>query len=98
MANDKTNGSKWHKVGAVIKKKNGKGVCVITGNANAKDPKYQFNVEVTIKNAEGKKLASFTNGLLTVSDPRKRPGITEADLAKIPASLVSELFFVENQD
>lgn len=90
--------SKWHKVGAVIKKKNGKGVCVITGNSNAKDPKYNFSVELTIKNAEGQKVATVSNPLFTVSDPRKRPGITESDAAKIPASLVSELFFVENND
>ena len=89
--------SKWHKIGAVVKKKNGKGVCIITGNANAKDPKYQFNVQLTITDAQGNKVASVKNGLLTVSDPRKRPGIKDEDLAKIPASLVSELFFVENE-
>jgi hypothetical protein len=90
--------SKWVKVGAVVKKKNGKGVCVITGNANASNAKYKFDVQLTITDAEGNKVASVKNGLLTVSDPRKRPGITEEELAKIPASLVSELFFVENNE
>lgn len=88
----------WHKVGAVIKKANGKGVCVITGNSKAKDPKYQFSVEVTIKDAEGKVVTKASNPLFTVSDPRKRPGIKDEDMAKIPASLVSELFFVENNE
>ena len=90
--------AKWHKVGAVVKKSNGKGVCILTGNSKAKDAKYQFTVELTVKDGNGKKLFSTTNPLLNVSDPRKRPGITEEDAAKIPASLVSELFFVENND
>ena len=90
--------SKWVKIGAVVKKKNGKGVCIITGNQNATNVKYKFNVEITVTDGEGKKVASFKNALLNVSDPRKRPGIKEEELAKIPASLVSELFFVENND
>lgn len=95
MANDTK--SKWQKFGKVIKKKAG-GVCVVVGDPNAKNQQYAYHVEFKITDASGKLLAQGKNGFLNVSDPRKRPGIKEEDAAKIPASLVSELFFVDNSD
>lgn len=89
--------AKWVKIGKVIRKKAG-GVCVVVGEPDNKNEQYKYSVEVTVKDSSGKKVANFTNGFLTVTDPRKRPGITEEQASKIPASLVSELFFVENQD
>lgn len=89
--------AKWVKIGKVIKKKAG-GVCIVVGEPDAKNEQYKYNVEVTVKNASGKTVANFKNGFLTVLDPRKRSGITEEQASKIPASLVSELFFVENNE
>lgn len=89
--------SRWIKFGKVIKKKNG-GTCIVVGDPEARNPAFQYNVEVTIKNGSGKKVAEFKNGFLQVTNPRKRAGITEEQASKIPDSLLSELFFVENNE
>lgn len=96
MANDKK--ATFHKVGAVFKKKAKPGVVVTLGNSQAKSEKYRTSVEVTLFDAQGKKITSIKDGFLTVLDPRKRAGITEEQLGKIPQNLISELFIVENND
>jgi hypothetical protein len=50
-----------------------------------------------VTDAQGNKV-QFKNAFLTVLDPRNRPGASEEDIAKIPSSLVSELFYVENNE
>jgi hypothetical protein len=96
MAEDKK--SKFLRIGAVVKKRNGKGVVVALGNAQAKNEKYRTTVEVTLKDASGKTIAKTTNGFLSVFNPRQRPGITDAEIEKIPDALVSELFLVQDNE
>lgn len=88
--------AKFHKIGAVVKKNNGKGVVVVLGNPNSKKEEYRTTVELTLKDSKGNILAQSKDGFLTVFDPRKRPGITEEQAEKISSRLVSELFLVED--
>lgn len=94
MSNDKPK-KKYTKVGAVLKSDKSKGVFIVLGNSNASNEKYRTTVELTVKDASGKVVKSISNGLLTVLDPRKRPGIKEEELEKISDKLVNELFIVE---
>lgn len=89
--------AKWVKFGKVIKKQKG-GVCVKLGDPDNKNSDFAYNIEIKVTDAKGKVVASTKNCFLNVMDPRKRPGITEEQISKIPASLVSELFFVENNE
>ena len=73
--------SKMKKLGVVLK--GDKGPFVILGDSKNKNPQYNYTVELTVKNAEGETVTSLTNPLLTLWDPRKRPGITEEQLGKI---------------
>lgn len=95
MANEKSS-AKFTKVGAVLKKQGKNGVFVVLGNANAKNEDYRTEVEVIVRDAKGKTIATTKNGFLTVLDPRKRKGITEEQAEKISDRLVSELFLVED--
>jgi hypothetical protein len=85
---------KKFKVGTVQSKKDRSGVTIAVGNANAKNEKYRTSVEITVKDANGNVLAQVENGYLVVQDPRKRDGITEEQLAKIPDWIKSEVFVV----
>lgn len=82
--------SKFVKVGAVLKGK--KSPFITLGNTKAKDPKYNYNVEVTVTDADGNVVASTTNGILTTLDPRKSQFAGERE---IPDTLISEVFIVQ---
>lgn len=78
----------WHKIGTI---KNGK-----TGNKYLAlgSPKSKYkpvNVELVVKDLDGKVLATVVNPNLNCSDPRKRPGITEQQLGLIPDYVVAEV-------
>jgi len=84
--------SKFKKVGAVLK--GNKGSFIVLGNSKAKNEKYNYNVTLTLTDSKGELLAEQTNGLLSVFDPRKRPGITDEERERIPESVLMELFVV----
>lgn len=79
------------KLGTIWNRKDKTGKFVRLGDDRNKDPKYNFSVEVTIKDGNGEVVASQTDGFLTVLDPRKSPKANQDALAKVP-DLVAELF------
>lgn len=82
--------SKWLTIGKVLKKKSPK-----TGLTVAFGDKYRkINVKLVVTDANGHVLAEVENPFLNVSDPRKRPGITEEQADKIPDFLLQELSLV----
>lgn len=82
--------ARFIKVGSVMTKKAPKtGVHIGTG-----DKFRKLNVNVTVTDESGNTVAQATNPFLHVQDPRKRPGATEEEVAKIPTWLKQELFLV----
>jgi hypothetical protein len=74
-----------------------KGAFITLGNPTAKDKKYRYHTEVRVTDDDGNVLAYIKDGIISVQDPRKTPGITEERLEKIPAWLKHELVIVEDQ-
>lgn len=94
---------KKYKVGTVQTKKDKSGVTVAVGNPTAKNEKYRTNVEIIVKDGNGKILAKAENGFLQVVDPRKRTNndgspLSDDQLAQIPAWVKNELFLVVAED
>jgi len=79
------------KVGNVMKRKDGTGVFIALGNSKAKNEKYRYSVELTVRDFSGKVVGTTTDGLLSITDPRTRPGITEDQAANIPDSIKNEI-------
>lgn len=77
----------WVKLGSLRKGKTG-GSYISLGDAKAKTP---VTVELTIKDAAGNVVATATNPTLQVQNPRKRPGATEEQIAKVPEWLMAEI-------
>lgn len=84
---------KYTKVGAVLKGQ--KGSFVVLGNTKSRNEKYNYNVEIRVTDNSGNVITEQKNGILSVFDPRKRPGISEEDSARIPESVLYELFVIE---
>jgi hypothetical protein len=82
------------KVGNVMKKRDGSGVFITLGNSKAKNEKYRYSVELTVRDSTGKVVGTSRDCLLSISDPRSRPGITEEESARIPDSIKNELTLV----
>lgn len=85
--------SVYTKLGSVMQ--NDKGHYVVLGDSRNKNPQYNFTVEYRVLNNEGQVVAEGANGFLSLFDPRKRPGITEEQAARIPESVVYELFQIK---
>lgn len=85
---------KYTKVGTVLDGKWGKFITL----GDEKNPKadYKFDVQIRVTKADGT-IVQVKNGSLKMMDPRKRPGITEEQAAKIPESIVSELFITQDE-
>lgn len=80
--------AKWLKLGLI--KKSDKGTQYL--QLGTPKSKYEpVNVELVVKDLNGKVLASVTNPSINVNNPRKRPGITETQLASIPDYIMAEL-------
>lgn len=61
--------NKYTRLGQVLKGKDG-GSYITLGNDRNKDPKYNYSVEVTVRNSSGEVVAKQTDGYLSVFDPR----------------------------
>lgn len=61
--------NKYTRVGQVLKGKDG-GSYITLGNDRNKDPKYNYSVELTVRNSAGEVVAKQTDGYLSVFDPR----------------------------
>lgn len=81
------------KLGAVLE--GDKGPFIVLGNSKATDPKYNSTVALTVTDGDGNVLVEGNNGLISLFDPRKRPGITEEQANKIPAKVLYELVIVK---
>jgi hypothetical protein len=88
----------WIKVGSVLKsskpRPDGGVQQPFVALGNAKDKYKPVTVELVVKDATGKIIATTENGTLSIQDPRKRPGITPEQAAKIPETLRQDLFLV----
>jgi hypothetical protein len=84
MAADKTK-NKYVRLGTVLKSKEGEGSYIALGSTRAKDPKYNFDVDVTVRDASGKVVAKQTNGFLSVFNPRSIEG------RKVPDSVLFDI-------
>lgn len=59
---------KYTKIGAVLKGQYGP--FVVLGNAKSKDAKFNYDVQIMVKNTSGDKLALVKNPILMLKDPR----------------------------
>ena len=82
--------NKYVKVGNVIKTKKGNFTLAL-GNNRAKDDKWNYSVEFTVKDAKGNVVYQQTDGFLNLFDPRKRPNASEEEVARIPETLKFEV-------
>lgn len=89
------NKKKYTKVGAVLKGTKGDNTFIVLGNTKSRNEKYNYNVEVRVTDNQGNVITQQKNGILSVFDPRKRPGLSEEDAKKIPDSVLFELFIIE---
>jgi len=90
---------KKFKVGVVQMKQDKSGVTVKLGSPESRNEKFRYSVELVVKDANGNVVAKAENGYLKVEDPRKRTkangeGLSESELAKIPAWIKNELMLV----
>lgn len=75
---------KFTKIGTVWNKKDDANSFFIRLNNEGTKPEYNFTVELTVKDGNGKVVAQQTGGTLTLSDPRKSPFAKPEQLAKVP--------------
>ena len=78
-------------------KKNDKGNQYLSLGTN-KDKYMPVNVELVVKDLTGKVLATVANPKLTVQNPRKRPGITEDQLSKIPDFILADVSLAPSKE
>jgi hypothetical protein len=79
---------KWIKLGSIKKGKTGNQYMALGSPKSTYEP---VNVTVTVKDLSGKVLAEVVNPALSIQNPRKRPGITEDQLNKIPEYLLADV-------
>ena len=88
MADSKVEKGKWFKFGAIKKGRTGSQYLQV---GNPKDKYQPVNVEITIKSLDGTVLSSAVNPNLVISNPRKRPNVTEEQLERIPEWLLADV-------
>jgi hypothetical protein len=75
------------KVAAVWSKKTDPNHFSIKLGQESDRPEYNYDVEVIVKDGNGKIVARQTNGFLTLKNPRTSPYLKEGQAEKIPATL-----------
>ena len=71
--------AKYRKIGSVFKGKTGPFIAL--GDSKSKNEKYNFTVEIVVKDNQGKVIAEQKNGFINLNDPRKEPTrLLEANL------------------
>lgn len=85
----------WINLGAIKKGKKGNQYIALGSPKSKYKP---VNVEVVVKDLDGKVLAQALNPTFNVQNPRKRVGATEEQLAKIPEYLLAELSLAPAKD
>lgn len=97
MAEEKKK-KKYTKIGAVLQGKYGP--FLVTGNTKSTKPEYNYDVLVRVQESvmvDGKPVVKtqVKNAILTLQDPRNRK---DADLNKIPDTLLYDVSIVEDAD
>jgi len=72
---------KYVKVGAVLEGQYG--LFGVLGNTKAKDSKYNYDVKIQVKDAQGTKTVDLVNARLILRDPREKNKFA----SKIPKAL-----------
>jgi len=80
--------SKWLNLGSVRKGRSGNTYIQL---GSPKDKYNPVTVELIVKDPAGNVLAKVENPALNTQNPRKRPGVTEEQLAKIPEFLLANV-------
>ena len=81
--------AKFTKIGTIMKK-DGKPF-VVLGNTHSTNKKFNYDVEITVKDSDGNVVAKAKNGFLSLKDPRENPNLKEGQLEKIPEHVKHEL-------
>lgn len=81
----------YTKIGTVLEGQYGP--YIILGSSKNKDPKYDFEVQVLVKNAKGEKVKLVKNPLLSLYDPRNRTD-KDGNPRKVPDSVKFEVSIV----
>lgn len=79
---------KWYKLGTIKESEKGTRYLALGSPKSTYEP---VNVTVIVTDLSGKELARAVNPSLNIQNPRKRPGITEEQAAKIPAYVMAEV-------
>ena len=91
-----TKTKKYVKLGVIMKGE--KGPYLILGNNKNKNADFNYSVEVRVVDNSGNKKAYTKNGILSLFNPRKRPGITEEQASRIPKSLEYDVMLVVDEE
>lgn len=83
------NKPKYKKIGAVLR--GDKGPFLVMGDTKAKNKQYQYDVELVVRDSDGKEVLKVKNPLISLFDPRTRPGITEEELERVPEKVRYEV-------
>lgn len=61
------------------------------GDANPRNPKYKYTVQMRVLDSDNNVVATLENPSINLRDPRSRKGISEEQAAKIPDFVLHEL-------
>lgn len=86
---------KYTKIGAVVKGQYGEFITL--GNEKATNVQYQTSVLIRVVDAQGNVIEQVKNGKLTMIDPRNNKNITDEQRARIPDSIIQELYIVTDE-
>lgn len=86
---------KYTKIGAVLKGEYGP--FIVLGDENNQNPKYQYDVQIMVKNGAGEKVSHVKNGTLSLKDPRT---FTDRDgnPRKVNEKVLFEISIVEDSE
>ncbi len=65
------------------------------GRSNAKDEKYNFEVQILVKDSKGNKITVVKNPRVSLRDPRRNE---KRDASKIPEKLLYEVTLVQDEE
>lgn len=81
---------KSFKVGTLNLKKDRSGQTIKLG-VPSKNPKYQYFVDIRVRDSQGNTVAVGSDCFLRLLDPREREGITEEQKEKIPEFILKDV-------
>lgn len=88
--------AKYHRLGKVLKRKDGKGRFISLGDPNNR--KYPFSVDIRIRNNKEEVIFQGTDVIVNIQDPRDNPNLTEEQKERIPDFILEELTIIERDE